>query len=122
MLLGSWRQNVNYMRSLFLLLFNFQFQIHWKLNLIYLLLDAYVSWTQKSHLASISVEHFTKEKLFYYSFGLAFIGEPAAYAHIPTYNLHYIAGFFEVAHASKVVANRNFGLNVINFSVHVSAR
>lgn len=55
-------------------LYNSLFQIHWKLNLVLLLLDAYILWQGKSQYYIGNDENFTKEKLFYFCFGLAIIG------------------------------------------------
>lgn len=55
-------------------LFNTSFKLHWKLNLVVLLLDAYIVWSSKSHLFSAHNDNFTKEKLFYFCFALALIG------------------------------------------------
>lgn len=55
-------------------LFNASFTIHWKLNLVILLLDAYIVWLSKSHLFSGHDENFTKEKLFYFCLLLSLIG------------------------------------------------
>lgn len=55
-------------------LYNTSFRIHWKLNLVILLLDAYIVWSSKSHLFSSLDGNFTKEKLFYFCFVLSLIG------------------------------------------------
>lgn len=55
-------------------LYNTSFKIHWKLNLVILLLGAYIEWSSKSHLFSSHDENFTKEKLFYFCFALSLIG------------------------------------------------
>lgn len=55
-------------------LFNASFTIHWKFNLVILLLDAYIVWLSKSHLFSSHDENFTKEKLFYFCLLLSLIG------------------------------------------------
>lgn len=52
-------------------LFNTHFSIHWKLNLVILLLDAYILWMKKSHLFISNDESFT----YYFYFGLAIIGK-----------------------------------------------
>lgn len=55
-------------------LYNSTFPIHWKLNLVPLLLDAFILWQGKSHYYIGNDENFTKEKLFYFCVGLAIIG------------------------------------------------
>lgn len=55
-------------------LYNTSFTIHWKLNLVILLLDAYIVWSSKSHLFSSHDGNFTKEKLFYFCLVLSLIG------------------------------------------------
>lgn len=55
-------------------LFNTNFRIHWKLNFILFLLDAYFLWQGRSHLFIKNDVNFTKEKLFYFCFGLAILG------------------------------------------------
>lgn len=55
-------------------LFNASFTIHWKLNLVILLLDAYIVWSSKSHLYSNHDDNFTKEKLFYFCLLLSLMG------------------------------------------------
>lgn len=56
---------------------DFMFQIHWKLALILCVVDAYISWSNKSQYFApeLSNQHFTKEKMFYLCFGLAAAGE-----------------------------------------------
>lgn len=49
-------------------------QIYWKLILIILFLDAYISWSNRSYLFTVHNEDFTKEKLFYFCFGLSCVG------------------------------------------------
>lgn len=60
-------------------LYNSTFQIHWKLNLVLLLLQAYILWQGKSHFFRANDENFTKEKLFYFCFGMAVIGDYVYY-------------------------------------------
>lgn len=55
----------------------FYFQIHWKLALILCLVDAYISWSNKTHVlaSEFNHEHFTREKMFYFCFALAVAGK-----------------------------------------------
>lgn len=59
---------------IFISTFSVHFQVFWKLNLIIWLLDAYISWSNKSNLYAQQNDPFTKEKLFYFCFLLALIG------------------------------------------------
>lgn len=53
-----------------------KFQIHWKMALIFCLVDAYISWSNKTQVFAPDMNYpqFTKEKMFYFCFGLAIAG------------------------------------------------
>lgn len=59
------------------IIFSRIFQIYWKLALILCLLDAYISWSNKSQYFApeLNNQHFTKEIMFYFCLGLAAAGE-----------------------------------------------
>lgn len=85
----SWKTN-DWIVSCYLFL-----QIHWKLALILCLVDAYISWSNKTHAiaSEMNHEHFTREKMFYLCFGLAVAGTFSSVYHQIDCNICLLTDF-----------------------------
>lgn len=55
-------------------------QIHWKLLVVFLLLEAYILYKTKYNSITLWDNQFAMEKLFYFCFGLVFVGKQSLWA------------------------------------------